>query len=164
MNLLAAVNASSVVQGSEDSALTALRSHSQLMKREIKHVRGGGTRPVREGPLDNVFSSKATMSEESVDDGVLSDHKQLKNEELIEANDFEKFRDDQQGRTTIHPRTLSEVSNYTTQGRTGLWERPHSLSAVVSALFSRFGSHHRIFNSDVTPGSHRHVSRRICSL
>ena len=119
MNLLAAVNASSVVQGSEDSALTALRSHSQLMKREIKHVRGGGTRPVREGPLDNVFSSKATMSEESVDDGVLSDHKQLKNEELIEANDFEKFRDDQQGRTTIHPRTLSEVSNYTTQGRTG---------------------------------------------
>ena len=138
MSLLAAVNASSVVQGSEDSALAALRSQNQLMKREIKHVRGGGTRPVREGPLDNVFSSKATMSEESVDDGVLSDHKQLKNEELIETSDFEKFRDDQQGRTTIHPRTLStvKVSNYTTQGRTGLWERPHFLGAVVLALFS----------------------------
>ena len=92
--LLAAVNASSVVQGSEDSALAAHRSHSQLMKRESNYVRGGGTRPVREGPLDNVFS-------------------------LNETSDFEKFRDDQQGRTTIHPRTLSEVSNYTTQGRTG---------------------------------------------
>ena len=90
------------------------------MKRESKHVQGDGTRPVRKGPLDKAFPFKP-MSEEPVNGGVLSNHEQPKDQELIVTEDFKKFQGDQQGRMTNHPRTLTtvEVSNFTTQGRTG---------------------------------------------
>ena len=72
------------------------------MKRESKHVQGDGTRPVRKGPLDKALPFKA-MSEEPVDGGVLFDHEQPKDQELIVTEDFKKFQGDQQGWMTNHP-------------------------------------------------------------
>ena len=98
MSLFAAVNVSSVVQGSEDFA----RSQSQLTKRESNNVRGGGARPVREGPLDKVFPPKDT-SGKPVDGGVLSDSEQLKDQELVVTEDFKKSETiSKDGRRPIH--------------------------------------------------------------